>query len=258
MSFLNSIAKHKAEEVRDRSGGILMPLAACLPTKLGPTFLGVLIAGDGDARLLTEMKRLSPSKGLFRSFLKIHQLADLFLANVAGCLSILTDQRLFGGDVSHLRSMKVSCDFPLLKKDFVTTKSQVSEAFISGSGAVLIVVALLVGRKAGRLNCWARDLGLGVIFEVNSNQELRAVGLLGPLIAGINNRNINTFGVSQSRTSGLVSQMPLGCLVLVESGIGAEADVEWLLGQNVRHFLVGERLMSQSGEGHQLGMSEGR
>jgi indole-3-glycerol phosphate synthase len=248
MSFLNRITKYKAEEIKSRK---MMDVCTIPPlnmdlTRSYPAPFCKLLSKTQTPNLcfLTEMKRLSPSKGMFRRLLKAKQLAYLFCQNNSSCLSVLTDQRLFGGDPTHLIRMRREKGEALLRKDFVITKYQVLEALVLGSAAVLLIASLLSRKKADRIGGWAGRLGLSVVHEINNHQELVGVRFLAPKIVGINNRDINTFKISFSRTVRLASCAPSDCSVIIESGIKAGRDVGKFACRGFNCFLIGELLMS--------------
>ncbi|AGO28271.1 putative indole-3-glycerol phosphate synthase [Candidatus Tremblaya phenacola PAVE] len=244
MSFLNHINKHKAEETKSRKTDVCT--IPCPSTNLTrnqtPLFFEVL-SKTQTLCFLTEMKRLSPSKGMFRRLLKTKQLVSLFCQNNSSCLSVLTDQRLFGGDPSHLIRMREEKGVALLRKDFVITKYQALEALVLGAAAILLVASLLSRKKADRIGGWAERLGLSVVLEVNNHQELVAVRFLAPKVVGINNRDINTFKISFIRTVKLASCVPSDCSVIIESGIKTERDLWEFVSWGFNCFLIGELLM---------------
>lgn len=243
MSFLSSIAKYKAEEIMTRKQQRLRKLEAELvPSKL-LVFLRALATNNKDVRMISEMKRLSPSKGQFRRLLKVSQVTGLFGLNEVVCWSVLTDQRLFGGDNSHLRCLRERCCIPILRKDFTVTRCQVLEAFVFGADAILVVTSTLSQKKANSINNFARNLGLSVVVETNSPKELSVALGLGAFVIGINNRSINTFKIGLGGTVKLAKQVPSGHLVLVESGITTANDIRWFTNFGMNCFLIGEFFM---------------
>jgi indole-3-glycerol phosphate synthase len=206
----------------------------------------------GDAAVIAEVKKASPSKGVLREHFVPAEIAASYERGGAACLSVLTDERFFQGSAAYLQQARAACALPVLRKDFIIDGYQVSEAAAMGADCILLIVACLADAQMAELEAQAHDMGLGVLVEVHDGRELeRALRLTTPLV-GINNRNLRSFEVSLETTLGLLPQMPGDRLLVTESGILARADVRRMREAGVHAFLVGEAFMRASEPGAAL------
>ena len=197
----------------------------------------------GDIRLIAEIKKASPSKGLIRPDFDPPSIARRYEAAGAAAISVLTDGPFFQGDLEHLRSAAAAVRLPLLRKDFILERYQLLEAREAGASAVLLIAAVLDDGRLGALLKDAEALGLDALTEVHDREELdRAVALGAPAV-GINNRDLGTFEVDLETTLRLRPHIPEGCLAVSESGIFTREDVLRLQRAGVDAVLVGESLM---------------
>jgi indole-3-glycerol phosphate synthase len=201
----------------------------------------------GQAAVIAEVKKASPSKGVLREDFEPADIAQSYAEGdgiiSAACLSVLTDRQFFQGSVDFLKQARASCELPVLRKDFLVDAYQVYESRAMGADAVLLIAACLEDAQMEDFEAIALDLGMAVLVEVHDGDELdRALKLRTPLI-GINNRNLNTFDVSIETTLGLRPRVPADRLLVTESGIGTQADVVRLREAGVQSFLVGETFM---------------
>jgi indole-3-glycerol phosphate synthase len=217
-------------------------------------FVGAIRAriDQGDAAVVAEIKRASPSRGLLRADFDPASIARAYASRGAACLSVLTDRTFFQGAADHLREARAACALPVLRKDFVIDPYQVFEARAMGADCVLLIVAALDSAQMVELERVAHSHGLAVLAEVHDAAELeRAAALQTPLI-GINNRNLRTFETSLDTTLGLLPLVPAGRVVVTESGILTVADVARMRAGGVSAFLVGEALMRAADPGAAL------
>ena len=201
----------------------------------------------GQAAVIAEVKKASPSKGVLREDFEPADIAQSYAEGdgiiSAACLSVLTDRQFFQGSVDFLKQARASCELPVLRKDFLVDAYQVYESRAMGADAVLLIAACLEDAQMEDFEAIALDLGMAVLVEVHDGDELdRALKLRTPLIC-INNRNLNTFDVSIETTLGLRPRVPADRLLVTESGIGTQADVVRLREAGVQSFLVGETFM---------------
>ena len=210
----------------------------------------------GQAAVIAEIKKASPSKGVIRADFEPADIAQSYAEGdgkvSAACLSVLTDKQFFQGSVDYLKQARASCQLPVLRKDFLVDAYQVYESRAMGADAVLLIAACLDDAQMAEFEAIARSLDMAVLVEVHDAPELeRALRLKTPLV-GINNRNLRSFEVSLQTTLDLRRQVPADRLLVTESGIATPADVALLRGAGVHAFLVGEAFMRASEPGQAL------
>lgn len=210
----------------------------------------------GQAAVIAEVKKASPSKGVLREDFEPADIAQSYAEGdgviSAACLSVLTDRQFFQGSVDFLKQARASCDLPVLRKDFMVDPYQIYESRAMGADAVLLIAACLDDAQMREFEAIAHDLGMAVLVEVHDGGELdRALKLRTPLI-GINNRDLNTFDVSIETTLALRARVPADRVLVTESGIGTRDDVARLREAGVQAFLVGEAFMRASDPGTAL------
>ncbi|MCY7306212.1 MAG: indole-3-glycerol phosphate synthase TrpC [Rhodoferax sp.] len=213
--------------------------------------LRVSIARRGCA-VIAEIKKASPSRGVLREDFIPADIAQSYAESGAACLSVLTDQQFFHGQVDYLKQARASCQLPVLRKDFMIDPYQVYESRVMGADAILLIAACLDDAQMRDLEAIARDLFMSVLVEVHDDAELeRALRLQTPLI-GVNNRNLRNFEVALETTLSLVGKVPAGRLLVTESGILTAGDVQRMTAAGVQVFLVGEAFMRAADPGAAL------
>lgn len=206
----------------------------------------------GDAAVIAEVKKASPSKGVIRPDFSPADIARSYARGGAAALSVLTDVDFFHGSDDYLTQAREACALPVLRKDFTVDPYQVFEARALNADCILLIVAALDDAALTELCELGRKVGLDVLVEVHDGEELeRALKLPTPLI-GINNRNLHTFAVSLDTTLDLISAVPKDRLLITESGIRTEDDVMMLRAEGVHAFLVGETFMRAEDPGAEL------
>jgi indole-3-glycerol phosphate synthase len=197
----------------------------------------------GHSGVIAEIKKASPSKGVIRADFRPAEIAESYAKHGAACLSVLTDAQFFQGSTAYLQQARAACALPVLRKDFMIDEYQVFEARAMGADCILLIAACLDDAQMTDLEAVAHHLKLDVLVEVHDGAELdRALRLKTPLL-GINNRNLRTFEVSLDTTLGLLDRVPAERLLVTESGILAQADVQKMRAAQVNAFLVGETFM---------------
>jgi indole-3-glycerol phosphate synthase len=197
----------------------------------------------GDAAVIAEIKKASPSKGVLREHFEPAAIAASYAKHGAACLSVLTDVQFFQGHADYLQAARAACALPVIRKDFLIDPYQVAEARAMGADCVLLIAACLGDGQMAELEDAAFEQGMDVLVEVHDGAELeRALRLRTPLV-GINNRNLRTFEVTLQTTLGLMAGVPPERLLVTESGILAQADVATMRAAGVHAFLVGEAFM---------------
>ncbi len=250
MSILDEILETKrlelAEARRRRSPESLRAAAeqATAPTR---GFRGALAEAPGPA-VIAEIKRRSPSKGLIRVDFDPASLARNYERGGAAALSVLTDEKYFGGSLAFLEAAREVVALPLLRKEFVIDGYQIDEARVAGADAVLLICAALSAGQLSELRAHALARGLDTLVEVHDEDELEMALGAGADLIGVNNRNLRTFVTDLAVTERLAARLPQDrdILLVAESGINAHADVARLQKVGARAFLVGESLMRQN------------
>jgi indole-3-glycerol phosphate synthase len=199
-------------------------------------------------RLIAELKRASPSKGILAPQLDMFQVAEIYHNNGAAAISVLTDEKFFLGKLETLRELRFthSTPLPLLRKDFIIDESQLYESRVIGADAVLLIAAVLTDNiHLASLHACALHLGLAALVEVHNEAEIeRALSLDGLKLVGINNRDLASFEISLNTTERLRPLIPAGITVVAESGIFHAEDVNRVANANVDAVLVGEALVT--------------
>jgi indole-3-glycerol phosphate synthase len=193
--------------------------------------------------VIAEVKRRSPSKGDLADIPDPAALAAEYAAGGAAAISVLTEQRRFGGSLADLRAVRAAVDTPLLRKDFVVTGYQVVEARAAGADLVLLIVAALDDDTLRRLHDEARELGLTVLVEVHDEAETERAVALGAELVGVNARNLKTLAVDDSTFGRLAPLVPDDRVLVAESGISGPPDVKRFVAEGARVVLVGEALV---------------
>ncbi len=255
MNILDRILAHKAEEVRlakaARSAESLAREARAVARPIAG--LAASLRSCSGVAVIAEIKRMSPSKGLIRADFDAEKIALAYEAAGAAGISVLTDEKFFGGSLEILRQVRAVVATPLLRKDFVVDAYQIDEARVAGADAILLIVAALPDAELARLHAHAKSLGLDVLVEVHDEAELDRALAVGAMLVGVNNRDLKTFEVDLATTERIAARIrDPEVLLVAESGIGGPADVARLARAGARGFLVGESLMRMPDPGKAL------
>lgn len=207
---------------------------------------------SGEAAVVAEIKRASPSKGVICENFDPESIAKSYQLGGACCLSILTDVDFFQGSNEYLKVARRACQLPVIRKDFIIDEYQVYEARAMEADCILLIVSALSTESLSKLHELSLSLGMDVLIEVHNEQELEVALPLNNSIIGINNRNLHTFDVSLENTLCLLDKIPRATIIVTESGIHSQSDVRLMRSKNVNGFLVGEAFMKTPNPGLKL------
>jgi indole-3-glycerol phosphate synthase len=254
--ILNKILATKAEEIAAAQARLPLAEVQALAAQQAPTrdFVGAIRSkiNAGNAAVIAEIKKASPSKGVIRADFRPADIAASYEQGGAACLSVLTDEKYFQGSADYLKQARAACSLPVLRKDFMIDPYQVYEARAMGADCILLIAAALTLAQMQQLEAVAHSLGMAVLVEVHNGEELtQAIQLTTPLL-GINNRNLRTFEVTLDTTLGLLEKISGDKIVVTESGIFTADDVKLMRDHAVHAFLVGEAFMRQDNPGAEL------
>ena len=196
-------------------------------------------------KLIAEIKRASPSKGLIRENFNPVELAKSYESGGATCISVLTDEPYFKGKLSYIKEVRNVVSVPILRKDFIIDAYQIMESRAAGADCILLIMAALSDKEAQEFEAEAHSLNMDVLIEVHNEDELeRAMNLVSPLI-GINNRNLKTLEIDISVSERLLKKLPSTKVAVSESGLYTQQDLDRVASAGAQCFLVGESLMRQ-------------
>lgn len=207
--------------------------------------------------VIAEVKRKSPSKGQIAAVPDPAALASEYAAGGAAAISVLTEQRRFGGSLADLRAVRAAVDTPLLRKDFIVTEYQLLEARAAGADLALLMVSCLPDDRLDRLHDVARNVGLTVLLEVHDETETRRAIALGAELIGVNARNLKTLNVDASTFGRLAPLVPADRVLVAESSVRSPADVQRFVDQGAHAVLVGEALVTSGAPRHAVAAMTG-
>ena len=205
-----------------------------------------------EVAVIAEFKRRSPSKGDIAAGANPAAVALAYQAHGASAISVLTDERYFGGSLDDLRAVRAAVDLPILRKDFIVDEFQLLEARAAGADAVLLIVAALGAGRLGELLEATKEHGLEALVEVHNLDETDIAKSVGARLIGINNRNLSTFVTDLDVTRTVASQIGGDAVIVSESGIRHAADVAQVREWGAHAVLVGESLMKSDDVGSHL------
>jgi indole-3-glycerol phosphate synthase len=194
--------------------------------------------------IITEFKRMSPSKGIINSEADVREVTQGYAYAGASGLSILTDKRFFGGSTNDIMLSRELNSIPILRKDFIIDRFQILESKAAGADAILLIAAALDRNQIFELATISHSLGMEVVLEVHSPDELEMVNEHVNII-GVNNRDLKTFGVNVNISAEMADKIPEQFLKISESGISSSLTVKYLREAGYNGFLIGEFFMSK-------------
>lgn len=214
-------------------------------TKKSFPFKKALAESKNGIKIIAEIKRASPSKGIIKTGFDVVSQALIYESAGASAISVLTEKKFFHGSLDDLRNVKKSVGIAVLRKDFILDEYQIYESVLAGADAVLLIARILSKEKLSDFLALADSLGLDALVETHDEADMEKALMTGASIIGINNRDLSTFTVSLETTLRLARFLdPKRHIGVSESGIQSRKDVEYIVsGSGIRCFLVGELLM---------------
>lgn len=202
--------------------------------------------------IIAEIKKASPSQGVIREDFQPVTIGLDYAMNGATCLSVLTDKDFFQGAEVYLEMVRNRCPLPVIRKDFMIDPYQIYESRALGADCILLIVAALGDQQMRELAETATKLGMDVLVESHDAEELQRALMLDTKLIGINNRNLRTFETSLQTTLNLKEQVPTDRIVITESGMHTQDDVQLMLDNDIYAFLVGESFMRAESPGQKM------
>lgn len=246
-SILLKIVKKKYEEVDEakRRRSLKQVQSELTDAPMPRDFLGAL-KGYPKIRLIAEVKKASPSKGVIRQDFDPVAIAKAYEAAGAAALSVLTDEHFFQGHLDYLKEVRKHVSIPILRKDFIIDEYQVWEARAAGADAILLIAECLTTNKLRDLLELAESLQMTALVEFHDAESLPVVLQAKARLIGVNNRDLNTFEVDLGHVVRMRSQIPKEVTLVGESGIASRQDAIYLQGHGIDAMLVGESLMRKA------------
>lgn len=243
MSVLKKICELKLKEIQFLKEKKKLKLTS----KKTRGFLKKLIEPTKDYfNVIAEIKRSSPSKGIICKNFNLEKIATDYEAAGVKCISVLTENNYFGGDISFINTVKKVIKIPVLRKDFIIDEWQIYESLDEGADCILLIFAILNDTQIKRFYKLSTEIGMDVICEVHNKEELKRALKLGVNCIGINNRNLKTLEINHETFNNLSSQIPKDIIKICESGISAKKQLEEYSNVGADAFLIGETLMGSS------------
>ena len=243
LSKLEELVEAAREQVERRKSQMSPEdLRAQLGTRSGSRPFSEALVRPG-LSLIAEFKRRSPSSGDIRPGADVADVVGAYERGGAAALSVLTDERSFGGSLDDLRGARAASELPILRKDFVVDPYQLHEAAVNGADAVLLIVAALDEQSLATLAAEARALDLDCVVEVHDEAELERALAIDAEVIGINNRDLEDLSVDIATTAELITDVPAGKTVVAESGYERREQLDELERIGVDAVLIGEALM---------------
>lgn len=244
MNILEEIVEHKKEEVNQLKKKYSRHFFEEMEFYERPSLKLKDFINSKSLGIIAEIKKASPSKGVIRSDFNHLKIAETYFNENISAASILTDVDYFQGSINYLKDIAAIKQCPLLRKDFIIDEHQVYESKASGADIILLISEVLSKQQIQELSCAAKEIGLDILLELHSKEQLTKIDFQLNTIIGINNRNLEDFSVNLETTKQISSEIPENVIVVSESGISRKDDIDFLKGTNTKAILVGEYLMA--------------
>lgn len=251
MTILDKIIIAKKKEVALQKREIdIKTFAKTVLFDRTPLSLKTSLTAVGSTGIIAEYKRQSPSKGIINDHSSVEEVTKGYLAAKVAGQSILTDKDFFGGgNADVIEARKLNTTTPILRKDFIVDEYQIVEAKSIGADVILLIATCLTANELSQFSKVAGNLGLDILYEVHTQEDLDKIGDLDHKIIGINNRNLKTFEVDLEHSLQLASQIPDTAVKVSESGISNPEVVSDLKSKGFQGFLIGENFMKTQNPG---------
>lgn len=254
MNILTKIADKKAERLQYCKGIISIHELKSRLQELDKTrdFKSAIRRSSENIKLIAEIKKASPSKGLIKKEFDHIKTALIYEEKPVSAISVLTEEDFFQGHLSHIKAIKEATSKPVLRKDFIFDEYQIFESRANHADAILLIAALLDKNQASEYLHIAKELGLYALFEIHDEEELQKAILIDAEIIGINNRNLKTLTIDLSTTLRLRKDIPKDKIIVSESGITHRHDVITLQNAGIDAMLIGTSLMEAADIGKKI------
>ena len=253
--ILKKIVEVKGKEVdRLKDEVPIKELTARIAAQAEPLDFASRLVGSR-VKVIAEVKRASPSRGVLREDLDVEWLANLYVENGAAAISVLTNHDHFSGSVEELAAVGAIAhprDVPVLRKEFIYDAYQVHEARAYGADAILLIATMLRRDQLERLKILAEELGMQCLVEIHDEDDLEIAVDVDARIIGINNRDLRTFYTTLETTFELADKVPPGCVLVSESGFRTPEDIESVRAVGASAVLIGDALVTAPDPGEKL------
>ncbi len=246
MNILKRIVEHKKQEIakaKNRLPENELRWQAFSHRERRPFFKRLEMPQVPGINVIAEIKRASPSRGIIRSDLDVAKYASDYELGGANALSVLTDSRYFKGSIEDFKKARKNTSLPVLRKDFIISSYQLYESSAIGADAVLLIVRILSTQQLKDYIDLCAKIGMDVLVETHSKEDIKTASLSGAKLIGINNRNLSSFETDVETSVRLASLLTPDQVAVAESGIKSREDIEKLMDAGIRNFLIGESLV---------------
>lgn len=249
VNILKEIIEHKREEIRHaKSQQSLATIKAQLDIRpFISSFTKTLVnkARKKQVAIIAEIKQKSPLYGLIREDFNLLNIAQSYIQGGACCLSILTDEKYFGGKLTYIKKVKEFYPLPVLRKDFIINDYQIFESKLAHADAILLLANVLSATQLQEFEEQANALGLDVLIEIHHQEDIKKIEKCRSPIIGINNRNLHHFTTDINHCIQLKKELPEHKFIVCESGIRSPKDISLVTENGIYIFLIGQYLMQQ-------------
>ncbi len=247
MTILEEINNVKKEEVKElRKQFTISRFSDFENFNIKCLEFGNAVSNKNNISIIAEIKKASPSKGIIREDFNHLKIAETYMEYGANAISVLTDVIFFKGSIKYLNDIARFKTVPLLRKDFIIDEYQIYEAKANGADAILLIAESLSAKQINELTFAAKEIGLEVLLELHSIDQIEKINFKQNKIIGINNRNLNSFKVDLNTINIISKFIPEENILVAESGIKSKDDIDFIKRTRASSILVGEHLMKHN------------